>query len=222
MRIEGRLALLGDVAGGDDHLAVALHLGEHRIPDEGRVDVAALPGSRDLRRTHVEDLHILGIDLGVGQRGQQLIVGGRHEGRRDLLALQVGQAVHARAVAGDQLLGVADVVQQPDHLHVHALAGSRRRRARADLADRHLAGRHGLDDVATAAEHLPVDLVAGRLLELALGHEHPEGDDHVLVGERHLLGLRHCSRNRQTECQDGSGLRNEQGSSGALHMVLSV
>ncbi len=43
-------------------------------------------------------------------------------GVRDLLALEVGDAVDAAAVAGDQRLGGADVVEDPEQLDVEALA----------------------------------------------------------------------------------------------------
>lgn len=199
---------------GDDDLAVGL---QHGIPDEGRVEIAALPGGGDLGRPHVEDLRVLGGETCVLQRRQQVVVRGRHERSRDLLALEIGELVHARAVARDELLGVADVVEHPDDLHIHALARGRRARAGDDLADRHLARRHGLDHVAAAAEHLPIDLVAGRLLDLALGYRNPQRHDHVLVGERHFLRLRRRARDRQAKCQRRCRQRNEPISPRAVH-----
>ena len=91
-------------------------------------------------------------------------MGSRNERRGDLLALEAGKIGHAGFFRNDELLGVVDVVENPYHFDVEALRRGRRRGRRADFADRDVAGRHRLDDVAAAAEHLPVDLVARGLL----------------------------------------------------------
>ena len=59
-RVKGRRALFGDLGGRNDNLAVCLQLRQHWIPDERRVDIAALPCRRDFRRTQIDDLRIAG------------------------------------------------------------------------------------------------------------------------------------------------------------------
>ena len=113
--VERGLAGVGrDLAGGDDHLAVLLHFGEHRVPDERGLDVAALPCGANFRRPHVEDLHVGRIDLGLVERDHGVEVRGRIERHGDLLALQIRERVDAGAVLGDQRLRRADVVEDPE------------------------------------------------------------------------------------------------------------
>ena len=94
-------------------------------------------------------------------------MGGRDKGRGHFLALEVFHAIDTRAAAGDQGLGIGDVVQDPEQLDVLALAGSRRQGAGADLAELHVARGHGLDHVATAAKQPEVNFVAGGFFQLA-------------------------------------------------------
>jgi hypothetical protein len=57
----------------------------------------------------------------------------------------------------------ADVVEDPEELERLAARHGRRDARGAHFADLHGARGHRLDDLAAAAELLPVDLVAGRL-----------------------------------------------------------
>ena len=93
-------------------------------------EVAALPRSRDLRRPKIEDLDFLRVHTRFVQREQKLIVRGRDERCRNLLALQSSERRDPRLVGGDKLLGIVDVVEDPDELDVDALRGRRRDRAR--------------------------------------------------------------------------------------------
>src|SRR5690606_30510922 len=91
-------------------------LSQHRVPHEGRVEVAALPGGLDVRRLQVEQLHVVDGEAGLVQGGDQVVVGGAGEGHRHRPALEVGDLVDP--VDGDQRLVVADDVVDPGHLVV--------------------------------------------------------------------------------------------------------
>ncbi len=198
--VERRLARVGgDLARGQDHLAVLLHLGEHRIPDPRRLDVAALPRRAHFRRAHVEDLHVLRVDARLLEGDDRVEVGRRVERHRDLLALQVLDAVDARAVLHDERLGVADVVEDPEQLVRLAARHRRGDPGRPHLTDLDAARRHRLDHLAAAAELLPVDLVAGGFFEILRFLRDAIGIQHVLVGDRHFLLLR--ERGARRECE---------------------
>ena len=160
--VEGRPAERAELARGDHHLAVLLDLAERRVPDERRVDVAALPGGGDLRRLQVEDLDLVRVDAEMLEREQQVEVRGRDERHADLLADQVLDLGDAGALARDQRLGRRDVLDDPDQLHVDALADAGGDRARARERDLDVARRHRGDHLGAAVELPVLDVPAGR------------------------------------------------------------
>jgi len=80
---------------GNGH-AGFLDFGQRRRPDIGRVNVAALPGSYDLRRLHVQDAQVARGDIPhLFKPHQQVKVRGGHERGVHAFALQVRSAADA-------------------------------------------------------------------------------------------------------------------------------
>ena len=198
--------------------AVAFDLAQHRVPNKGGVDVPTFPSRRNFRWPHVHDVHALGVDTLQLHGCHQLVVRGRHKRRGDFFALQVFDAVDARAVARDERFGVRDVVQDPDQLDVLPLAGRRRERAGTGFANLHITAGHGLDDVTPTTKHAPVDLVASGLFKLTRFHDRAHGDEHVLVREGDFL-FRLCDGTARDGQSDGGnqGLPGE--TSDHLHVL---
>ena len=103
------------------------------------------------------------------------------------LPLRSASVLMPGAVLRDQRLGRADVVEDPEELERLAARHRGRDAGGTDFADLHGARRHRLDHLAAAAELLPVDLVAGGLLELLRFLRDPVRHDHVLVADRDFL-----------------------------------
>ena len=185
---EGRRALLGDVLRGDEHLAVLLELVQRRIPDEAAVEVAAVVAGDDVGLRDGEDLHVLLGEADALDEGEQLIMVGRDRRGGELLALEIGERIDPRAVAHDERLVDAGDRGEIERLDVQAARGRRGERARADIADLHVARRDGGEDFRAGIEAAEIDLDPGRLVEIAVGDRDRGGERVGLVADDHFVG----------------------------------
>lgn len=170
------------------------------------------------RRTQVDDLHVVRIDARGLQRDERMEVRRRHERHADLLALQRGDAGHARAVARDERLGIVDVVEHPEQRNVEPLRQAGRDRARPRLAELHGARRERADHVGAAVELAERDLVAGRLFDFTARLRVAPRHDHVLVRDHDFarFGVRRAERGKGGQRDDGAADEAETGHAALL------
>ena len=187
--VKGWETLGANSLGGGNSLAVTFDLGENRVPDEGGVDVATLPSRCNFWRPHVHHVDTLGVNTLNLHDCHQLVVRRRHKGRSHFFAFEVFHTVDASAIARDQRFSIRDVVQNPEQFEVLTLAGRCSDGAGAGFADLHATRGHGLDDIATAAKHTPVNFVTGGFFQLTRLHDGTQWHQHVLVRKCDLFGL---------------------------------
>src|SRR5690606_307800 len=108
----GDLAAVGEFSAGDEGRAArGAQLPEHRVPHEGRVDVAALPGSQDVWGFQVEECDVVDGEAGFVEGGDEVVVGSAGEGGGGRWAGQIGCL--GDAVGGDGGGGVFDGLGGP-------------------------------------------------------------------------------------------------------------
>ncbi|MOA04472.1 hypothetical protein D3C78_1240290 [compost metagenome] len=161
--VEGRCAELGQLAGGDQYLAIFLGDPEGRIPYVRGVDVTALPGGNDRGWSQVENGDFRRVDVPVLQRGEQAVVAGGYKRHGDLLADQVLRGLDPGTVAGDQGFGGADLGGDEEGLHRDFAGDGRGQRAGTEVADLHVTRGDGGDDIGTVVEFSPADIGLGGL-----------------------------------------------------------
>ena len=164
--IQRRLAVLGQLAAGDQVLAGLAQVVQRRQPGVGGVDVAAFPRRQDRLRLQVDELNVTGGQPVLRQRGQQAVVRGRRERGGDPLAPQLGDRVDVDAVAGDQRLVVTgDVEHERDLVRdVQRRRQSARHRAGAQRAEVEFLGDERGVDVGAGVELGPLDVVVRQRL----------------------------------------------------------
>ena len=158
----------GDLAGGEQHLAVLLEFGKGRIPDEGAIDVAALPGRDDLGLRNGDDLGVL--------LGNALLLEARREAGNGRWTRARRRASCPCRSAGD-LISVRTTSASPspetdgdvEGLDIDAVADGGREWARSDIADLDVAGRDRGEDVGAGIEAAELDVPAGLLGKIAIG-----------------------------------------------------
>ena len=170
---EGRSAFLGDVLRGDQHLAVLLEFGQRRIPDKAAVEIAAIVAGDDFGLRDREHLHVLLVQAEALDQREQLVVVGRDGRGRELLALEIGERIDARAVTHDKRFVDSRDRGEIERLHVEAARGRRGEWARPDIADLHVAGGDRRKNLRARIEAAEVDLDPGRLVEFAVRRFQP-------------------------------------------------
>src|SRR5450830_731780 len=111
------------------------------------------------------------------------------QGHADLLALEVGHALHARTLAGHQGLGFVDVVEDPEHLDVDTLRDGCGKGRGAGLTDLDGARSQSPGHFGAAAQLAVAHLVARAFLHLLGLLRIAPGQHHVLVADDHFAGL---------------------------------
>ena len=94
---------------------------------------------------------------------------GGNEGHGDFFADQVLRAVDPRTVTRHQGFGAADLGGDEEGLHRDFTGYRGGERAGTEVADLHVAGRDGGDDVGAIVEFAPVDLGVGGFFIGAVG-----------------------------------------------------
>ncbi len=165
-KVKRRLAVLGQLAAGDEILAVLAQLVEGRQPRVGGIDVTSVERRQNGLWLQVDQLNVVGGQPVLRQRGQQAVVRGRRERRADPLALQFGDRVDTAAVARHERLVVAGDVE-----HERNLVRDVQRRGeppcdgtRAERAEVQFLGDERGVDVGTGVELRPLDVVVRQLL----------------------------------------------------------
>ncbi|MNZ71475.1 hypothetical protein D3C78_898390 [compost metagenome] len=167
--IEGRGAEPGQFTGSDQYLAVFFGHAEGWIPHVGGVDVTAFPGGDDRRWRQVENGDFRGIDVPVLQCREQAVVAGGYKGHGDFLADQVLRGLDPGAVAGDQGFGGADLGGNEESFHRDFASDCSGQGAGTEIADLHVAGGDGGDDIGTVVEFAPADIGLRGLFVSAVG-----------------------------------------------------
>ena len=193
-QIQRRLAVLGELAAGDQILAALAQVVQRRQPGVGGVDVAAVPCGQDGLRLQVDQLNIAGGQPILRQRGEQAVVRRRGERGGDPLAPQLRDGVDAGAVAGHQRLVVAGHVEHERDLvrDVQRRRQSAGHRAGSQRAEVEFLGDERGVDVGAGVELRPLDVVVGQRLfqpAVVLDDEIPAGEGLVADPDGRLVGL---------------------------------
>ena len=114
---------------------------------------------------------------------------GRDKRYPDFLALKVRRFGDSGPIAHHHGLCLLDIVIDIEQLQFYTATYYCGERTRAHHANLNVARCHGGRDLAARVELAPIDLVAGSLLEIAIGYGDKQRSIDLLVADRHGLRL---------------------------------